>query len=520
MLFSEVKMKKFLSIIIILASLLLVSCAGIEPAESTEISWKTSIISTTASTQIGTTATATAGTAATAGTSATTAAPITTTATETTKSEPVTPQTPFVPSGYRPQNYSSFETRSKVMLMDYKGGGETTQINATYYYSKADGEFYPFCFDPFCDHNLHVNDDSLKCVGRIFQFEIVGYPLGAWVFYLNSRIYFAHYGSIYSCSEFATDVRLEIEFEKINSNKEFDIVKKRGGQSFIFKNMFGYGESLFFDYIDPEGNVIWYRYNVVTKKLDNYSDKLEKLGEKIGVKLVVGKIGQGYIAYYAYTNIRKNAQGKEESDFVGGYITDFNLENLIKTEETQEISYHSCMVTDVGIIRWAFNYKNNKSNFDLVYLYYDGTVEVLVKDVVNTFGKSNVRIDYFDGRYFYFLNNKSKIIGYEYNWHGYVDLSAFFDGNVYRYDTKTKKVDVVFKFDTPFSVDGVDVIHDVRIVDYYNVEEHIAIFLSQSYIDTGERHNGKPVYEQEQYLLKCHLDENGVVDSFEIVEFE
>ena len=78
-------MKKVLSIITILASLLLTSCASTEPAESTEISWKTSIISTTASAQTASTATAaTASTAATAGTAGTegTATEATTSTTE------------------------------------------------------------------------------------------------------------------------------------------------------------------------------------------------------------------------------------------------------------------------------------------------------------------------------------------------------------------------------------------------------------------------------------------------------
>ena len=480
-------MKKFISIIIILASLLLVSCASTTPVESAEPSWITSIISTTASAQEATTA-ATA-TAATAGTEATTAAPTPTTATETTKSEPVTPQTPFTPSGYT--NYGNMvEMRSKVLFIVY---------NALYY-SKADGELYYFCFDPFCDHT----HKSQNCIARKIAFNYDA--MGAHMFYLNSRVYFFNMGSLYSCSEFATDLRLELEVAHFSSIEDYAFRETRGGASYLFKECAGYGNYLFFDYIEPDGSVSWYRYDVVKRQKKKMDDDLHALEEKLGYTLVKNGITDGHIYFYAYD---------ENEKFVGGYVSDFNLENVVKTEEKNEI--YRMFFTANGIYCTDYNgYRKPgditvRSSFDIVLLKPDGKVETIVKDAYGKMKSSNIVLSYINDDYIYYYNNTAREIGYEYNWHGYTEASVNSDGKVLRYNIKTGEVDVWI------DTNGDDYFETFDI-EYINEKDNVAVIYTMAFIDMDEVYDGKKVYKWINAILTCHLDSGGIVDSFEAID--
>lgn len=480
-------MKKFLSIIIILASLLLVSCASTTPAESTEPSWITSIISTTASAQIGTTAAA--ATAATVGTTATTAVPTPTTATETTKIEPVTPQTPFVPSGY--SSYGEMiEMRSKVLFIAY---------NALYY-SKADGELYYFCFDPFCDHT----HKSQNCIARKIAFN--GDAMGAHMFYLNSRVYFFNMGSLYSCSEFATDLRLELELAHFSSIEDYAFKENRGGASYLFKECAGYGNYLFFDYIEPDGSVSWYRYDVVKRQKKKMNDDLHALEEKLGYTLVKNGMTDGHIYFYAYD---------ENEKFVGGYVSDFDLENIVKTEEKNEI--YRMFYTANGI--YCADYTGYRkpseisvrSSFDIVLLKPDGKVEMIVKDAYGKMKSSNIILSYINDDYIYYHNNTAKEIGYAYSPRGYTEASVNSNGKVLRYNIKTGKVDVWL------DTNGDDYF-ETFIIEYINEKDNVAVVYTMAFIDMNEVYNGKKVYKLINAILTCHLDSNGIADSFEFVD--
>ena len=499
-------MKKFLSIIIIFTSLLLTSCASTTPTESTEISWKTSIISTTASAQEATKDTA--GTVATA---------------STTKSEPVTPQTPFVPSGYSNVDSNALETKSKVILTDFIILNEV--IKTTYYYSKADGEFYPFCFDPFCDHNNWKNGKrTLDCVGNaILQSKNS-------IYYFNSRIYFTFDGTIYSCSEFASDLKRELVIEDLSSLTAEEYTKRKNmNHGLIIYDFVGDNGSLFFYHVNPDGKVVWYRYDISSKKLIDMTDDLKRAGDKIGVTFAVTGVSEGHIMLSAYSDYHENQYGSMEGTFEGDYFADFELDEFVGFDcpYTSRVLFK----TNDGVIMKIFSYRSpddvstdidpvgdvgitpQDENYDIVLRRFDGTTEMIIENAVKTFGFSNVYLLYLNDKCIYFTNNIYKKIGVEWLfWKGTTqDIFASFDGNVYRYDLNTKKIDTFFKSNDNY--------YDVIAIEYANNEENVAIFYTQVYYDKNNVIDGFEEYEVDQCILKCHLDSNGVVDGYEIVDF-
>ena len=497
-------MKKFLSIIIIFTSLLLTSCASTTPAESTEISWITSIISTTA-------------------TAAATLAPLTsaeptvythteaTTATSSTQGA-ITPTSPFVPSGYLRADCRSLETKSKVIIGDYIGT-RYYSMRAAFYYSKADGEFYPFCFDPFCEHKSYTpGSNSINCVGNALKSGSTTNE----IYYYNSRIYFVFDGTIYSCSEFATDLRKEIVMEDLSYLSKEEYHKRRNQN--LLNHMTGDSGSLFFNYVNPDGVPIWYRYDTQKRKLIDLTEKINAAAEKMGIVLYLGDVAGGHIFLYG---------GKTEYNWSWNYVADLELdeihvyddygilETLFETEDglIMQASYKSeifDIYPDIDYGQRSLVIPGGR-NYDIILMKTDGTVEMLVKNARKTFGFHDTVPNYINDKYIYFGNNIYEKIGLEKAPMGIMDLMASYDGKIYRYDRKTGEIDVFLESGDDYC--------DFRNIEYVNEKENVAIINAQIYVDTHNDIDGEKVYVYDTYIIKCHLDENGVVDDYEIVDF-
>ena len=505
-------MKKLLSIIIALATLLLVSCASTTPAESAEPSWITSIISTTASAAATLAPWTSAEPTVYTHTEATTA----TTATTSTQGA-ITPTSPFVPSGYTRSSNNAVETKSKIILADYTSY-ESHGLKATYYYSKADGEFYPFCFDPFCEHKPYTpGSSSISCIGKVICTE----SKKNQIYYYNSRIFFVLDGTIYSCSEFATDLRKEVVMEDLSylSKEEYQKRRKQNGGIIIYKFQ-GDAGSLFFEYVDPDGKVIWYRYNTETRKLINMTEKIDAAAKKMGIVLYPEEFAGGHIFMFG---------GKSDSTVSLNYVADYEL-NDIRVYDNYGILV-TLFKTNDGLVMYGF-YKDgvyesspdvdyasrsfvipNNRNYDIFLLKTDGTTETLVKNARKTFGFKNTEVLYMNDKYLYFCNNIYEKIGVE--WLSLIktaqDVMASYDGKIYRYDLKTGEVDMFFESVGDFC--------DVRKIDYISEKDSVAIINTQYYVDQNNIIYGFEEYTVETYIIKCHLDENGVVDGYEIVDF-
>ena len=92
---------------------------------------------------------------------------------------------------------------SRILFESY-GTQEKNDTWYTFYYSKADGKAYVYCFDPLCKH------DAGKCLAhptdgtRIPLFDLTN------TFFINNRFYIAmQYGQIYSCSFDGSDLKIE-----------------------------------------------------------------------------------------------------------------------------------------------------------------------------------------------------------------------------------------------------------------------------------------------------------------------
>ena len=81
------------------------------------------------------------------------------------------------------------------------------QGGTTYYYSKADGKAYVYCFDPLCEH------DNGYCLAAPQSEETLGFHFG-YTFFINNRFYYhTGYGQIISFAFDGTDKKIEYDAE-------------------------------------------------------------------------------------------------------------------------------------------------------------------------------------------------------------------------------------------------------------------------------------------------------------------
>ena len=231
MLFSEVKMKKFLSIIIILASLLLVSCGEKPQPPEKEVE-------------------------------------------------------PYAAS----RMHASVELASRVLLVKTAG---------IWYYSKADGESYPFCFNPLCRHTFQE-----KCTMIYFNHTNC---LTSQVVYCeeNDRIYIGRGQKIYSMSFDASDVRLECSLGENGDLSEMMYNME------LIRNLRCKNKYLYFIYNnDLTGNEQVIRYDIETKKLKEMTSATDE-------NIIAYEIADDYIYFRM---VRSNNES-------GYFVSDLDFNN-------------------------------------------------------------------------------------------------------------------------------------------------------------------------------------------------
>lgn len=147
------------------------------------------------------------------------------------------------------------EGKSRILL--FRGG-------TLWYYSKVDGESYNFCFDPLCQHSLK-ND---FCISRLFANH--NYSSDGCVYSeKHDRFYFTRGQNIYSTSFDASDLKLECSFGengKIDrSLKSADLIEYNTNLS----RLRIHGDYLYFIRANDETG-IWQivRYNINTRKTE------------------------------------------------------------------------------------------------------------------------------------------------------------------------------------------------------------------------------------------------------------
>ena len=495
-------MKKLIAfaLIIVTLALALVSCATQTPPEATTYSYYTSKISP----PVATTAT-TAATVETVGTA------YVISPTETTQGG-TTPAEVYVPSGYfngRTKSVSGriIDMRSKVLIVEGVTGKHTA---AAHYYSKADGEFYVFCFDPFCDHvNWDGKTYTTKCIGKMMADKYGRVTSNGKMYpkYTNSRLYFVFFDEIYSCSEIATDLRIEVSFSK--KRLAYEKLAEKQSTSNISVPIQEFkcdGTNLFFARVNEDGTVSQYRYDTVARKLHDLTPLVKAASEQVGAKLYIKDYLDGKIFLDGYTNITSIQDESSGSplitgDYAGEFVADYDFSSVTLVK-TREKAGRFLLQTADGQI-----YYEGKGKLSKYVLYrFDGTEKVLVDNL-------DGHIKNFDGiRYFtsdklyYFSTGNPVKIGTETSITGKTsDIINNSGGKFYEYDIETDTEKCIFD----------DLTYDNFELIYIDERLNRAVLLVTRFTDLGDR-----IEKEGSILVTAQIDANGNFIDIEEVELE
>ncbi len=193
--------------------------------------------------------------------------------------------------------HPAIEMKSRVLL-----AGQTGKL---YYYSKADGESYPFCFNPLCQHTYQE-----RCPSILFNHQ---YASQSQVYYnkFDNRVYAARGQQIYSMSFDASDVRLEcslgergkIEYSGFYAST--DITELKAYENYLF---FMYNNEI-------TGKTQIYRYDMNKRSLKEMTSATDEWVEWF-------MIANGYIYV-------KSLNGDDSTGYTENYYTtDYDFENI------------------------------------------------------------------------------------------------------------------------------------------------------------------------------------------------
>ena len=500
-------MKKIVCLIIILASLLLVSCAGDAPvvySTPTETVATAKTSGTTAATQ-DTTAAATAATATTATvetaatTASTTAEPTTASeATATTNANPYEPTTVSrITSGCArySDNFKKqdVETPTKVIFSSF-----TYYDNGILeYFDKNDGEMHVFCGDPSCDHSFFSDEGKrgfkatcpaammTEMTNRLSNLTIA--PL-----FIGGRVYFVCYSGLYSCTDAGGDLREEFKFGD-NNNLQNEL-KKIQNERFAIMSVLDDGKNIFFCHIDDEKNIVQYRYDTSTRILYDMTAEMKKAEASLGHRVLIDRLADGKIYLAAYSGAIKpiylTSSDVNNSDKpIGYYSTDYGFSSFEKVD-----NYIAApdFIIDSGVI--------GKSGNDYVLEKYSGEKTVLIENSDDILGDNYTAL-YINDNYLYYVKDENLVIGKKESFYGSkINAVNKNGGKIYRYDLETG--DIVCVFDN-YYYDG------FRAV-YIDEESGVCFLAVEKYIELEEKFFDKKTVS---VLVRCDINNDGTFNA-------
>lgn len=369
----------------------------------------------------------------------------------------------------------SIETKSKVLI-----NADVTGISTLYYYSKADGEFYPFCFDPLCNHK------GKSCIGTLLADYERASIKADHVFFIDDRFYFVSGKKIYSCSEFATDLRVELTFDF---------------KPYWFGND---GNYLLFTYLDDDGGINNIAYDLNSKKLTNMSEKMAEKEKSLDAVLYTYAYNNKKLYMAAYKNVNKYTLPGElnvyvEGDFEGWYVADYEFNSFSKTDNVPPISY--TFKSDDGNVEVK---NNGETSFDIIYYKFDGTVEKIAEKVAVEHHPIPL---YLTDNSYYFWEFDPVVIGYTYDiiFNSKNPRKNNSNGKLYRLDLKTGEIKTVID---DLSIDAFNII-------YIDEELHFGLMTLQLYMVEDEY-----IKTKGGLLYQFKIDENGNFVDLERIALE
>ena len=452
-------MKKLIAFVLIIITLAIAfaSCAGENTPEATTYNYYTSKITPTAATTATGSITPTEGTIyVNEPTESTTEA----TTSSTTNVDPYV-KTSFIIAEGKAAKRRYLEMPSKILIL--RGAGKVSYI------SRADGEIYEFCFNPLCQHP-NPWDSDVKCVAEMARnYQMCRTALRAEPVFCNSRLYFMYFNELYSCSEFASDLRKECSFGSIAG-----LTYQQASNRTYFNSIMTDGEtSVFFLVVDENGKLIQYRYDVVKRKLINLTEKMEAASKKNGGLLLYfvnreyatlitseGKsvsvkcFENGKALCYGYSSATKmNESGwgdgiPEEGELEGYYYVDYDFENYEKVDATDVKSQDFSFVMNDGFLKSVAVRDENNNYIGRQYILADNDGnEKLYFDFTADTGDLYGGVSYIDENYFYFqktgAENQVKV-GVSKTYLGNSgDVFNMNGGKLYRYNRKTGEIECI-----------------------------------------------------------------------------
>jgi len=266
-----------------------------------------------------------------------------------------------------------------------------------FYYSKADGKAYVYCFDPLCDHSNGTCLANPDAAGSPFVFLLSS------TFFINNRFYAVTcIGKIFSFAFDGSDLQIEYEDETCKFGN-------------INNYLWAQTYSAYDEYIyitlekDESGNPHLLRFNTKTKEME---DLTEKTGNHMYPSLFYnGEIygrGERYQGWYKADLEMKNMEEIEElqisNQFYGSVFFNFAYERIdskngkylgiksydMKTGETKIITNEMLGLEEANQCVVAAVDEN--------YVYFYPYKQILVGTYINAKGQEKKRYKYNEGK--------------------------------------------------------------------------------------------------------------------------
>lgn len=271
-------------------------------------------------------------------------------------------------------NTSDFMDIPSRILFEYPVSSNQFSTIYIFYYSKADGKAYVYCFDPLCDHT------GGKCLALPNNFSQNIFLKLRHMFFINNRFYGATMsGKIISFAFDGSDMKVEYD---------------SGYGSGSFTNIWSTNFRVYDKYIyipmnaDENGNPHILRFDTETKEM-------EDLTEKTGA----------YILPDFFYNGELYGRGKMPGDW---YKADLSMENI---EPIEEILFSSQFY---GSKFFSIAYDRSGTESKAIGIQsYDmktGEINVFTNETLGL-EESQYTIVATDEKYIYFYPNKTILVG-------------------------------------------------------------------------------------------------------------
>ena len=279
------------------------------------------------------------------------------------------------------------------------------QGGTTYYYSKADGKAYVYCFDPLCKH------DNEYCLAN----PDFGFHFG-YTFFINNRFYYhTGYGQIKSFSFDGTD-------KKIEYDTDYGISTNPWGHCMAF------GSYIYIDlrsYASEDGIAHTLRFNVETGEM---VDLTEKTGNYIYPTFFYNGMLYGYDQGSGYLKVDLDLNSCEEIERIP-YSNNFSGSRFLGSGWDDE----GCCYTRIYDMK-----TETMETYEISGLTTDGSL---------------VRL-YTDENYFYFYKYEQILIGEVWSRGELKPAYKYNDGSIYRVNHDGTGLVCIYEAQEDFTITG------------------------------------------------------------------